>query len=108
MFGNMGDMMKQVQKMKSAMSEIQEKLTTLEIEGTSGGGLVKAIVDGEGTIKRVSIDPSLLDPKEGEVLEDLLVAAFHDAQEKAKDKAAEEMGKATGGMKLPKGMKLPF
>jgi DNA-binding YbaB/EbfC family protein len=108
MFGNMGDMMKKVQKMKTAMSEMQEKLLALRIEGASGGGLVKATVDGEGTIKEVHIDPSLLDPSEGEVLEDLLVAACHDAQEKAKDKAAEEMNKATGGFSLPKGMKLPF
>lgn len=108
MFGNMGDMMKKVQKMKTAMSEIQEELITLKIEGTSGGGLVTAIVDGEGTVKGVRIDPSLLDPKEGEVLEDLLVAAFHDAQEKVKERATEEMSKATGGFNLPKGMKLPY
>ena len=83
MFGNIGDMMKQAQKMQAKMAEVQEKLTTLEVEGTSGGGLVKILADGQGTVKEVKIDPSLLDPKEGEVLEDLLVAALHDTQKKA-------------------------
>ena len=108
MFGNIGDMMKQAQKMQAKMAEVQEKLATLEVEGTSGGGLIKILADGQGTIKGVKIDPSLLDPKEGEVLEDLLVAALHDTQKKANEKSAEEMQKVTGGLKLPGGMKLPF
>ncbi|MBY0501127.1 MAG: YbaB/EbfC family nucleoid-associated protein [Alphaproteobacteria bacterium] len=108
MFGNIGDMMKQAQKMQAKMAEVQEKLTTLEVEGSAGGGIVKATADGEGTIKGITIDSSLLDPQEVEVLEDLLIAAIHDAQMKAKEKAAEEMGKVTGGLKLPGGMKLPF
>ena len=108
MFGNIGDMMKQAKKMQAQMAEVQEKLTTLEVEGTSGGGLVKILADGQGTIKEVKIDPSLLDPKEGEVLEDLLVVALHDTQKKAGEKSAEEMQKVTGGLKLPGGMKLPF
>jgi nucleoid-associated protein EbfC len=108
MFGNIGEMMKQAQKMQAKMAEVQEKLTALEVEGTSGGGLVKATADGKGTIKGVKIDPTLLDPQEVEVLEDLIVAAIRDAQTKAEEKAAEEMGKVTGGLKLPGGMKLPF
>lgn len=108
MFGNIGDMMKQAQKMQAKMAEVQEKLATLEVEGTSGGGLIKILADGQGTIKGVKIDPSLLDPKEGEVLEDLLVAALHDTQKKASEKSAEEMQKVTSGLKLPGGMKLPF
>lgn len=108
MFGNIGDMMKQAQKMQAKMAEVQEKLKTLEVEGTSGGGLVKIRADGQGAIKEVKIDPSLLDPKEGEVLEDLLVAALHDTEKKANEKSAEEMQKVTGGLKLPGGMKLPF
>jgi DNA-binding YbaB/EbfC family protein len=108
MFGNIGDMMKQAQKMQAKMAEVQEKLTTLEVEGSAGGGIVKVTADGEGTIKGITIDSSLLDPQEVEVLEDLLIAAIHDAQTKAKEKAAEEMGKVTGGLKLPGGMKLPF
>lgn len=108
MFGNIGEMMKQAQKMQAKMAEVQEKLTALEVEGSAGGGIVKVTADGEGTIKAIKIDSSLLDPQEVEVLEDLLVAAIHDAQTKAKEKAAEEMGKVTGGLKLPGGMKLPF
>src|ERR1700722_5373414 len=106
MFGNIGEMMKQAQKMQAKMAEVQEKLTTLEVEGMSGGGLVKVTADGKGTIKEIKIDPTLLDPQEVEVLEDLLVAAFRDVQTKAEAKAAEEMGKVTGGLKLPAGMKL--
>ncbi len=108
MFGNIGEMMKQAQKMQTKMAEVQEKLTTLEIEGSAGGGLVKVVVDGKGTIKEIKIDPPLLDPQEVEVLEDLIVAAVRDAQTKAEETAAEEMGKVTGGLKLPGGMKLPF
>jgi len=108
MFGNIGEMMKQAQKMQAKMAEVQEKLAALEVEGTSGGGLVKATVDGKGSIKGLKIDPTLLDPQELEVLEDLVVAAIRDAQAKAEERAAEEMGKVTGGLKLPGGMKLPF
>lgn len=108
MFGNIGEMMKQAQKMQAKMAEVQEKLATLEIDGASGGGLVKVTVDGKGTAKSIKIDLTLLDPEEVEVLEDLVIAAIRDAQTKAEERAAEEMGKVTGGLKLPGGMKLPF
>ncbi len=108
MFGNISEMMKQAKKMQEKMNEVQEMLATLEVEGTSGGGAVKVTADGKGTIKAIKIDPTLLDPQEVEVLEDLVVAAVRDAQTKAEEKTAEEMGKVTGGLKLPGGMKLPF
>ncbi len=108
MFGNMGEMMKKVQKMQAQMEESQKKLETIEVEGASGGGLIKIMANGKGAIKGVKIDPTLLDPQEVEVLEDLLVAALLDTQAKVEEKAAEEMGKVTGGLKLPGGMKLPF
>ncbi len=108
MFGNMGEMMKKVQKMQTQMEEAQKKLESIEVEGASGGGLVKITANGKGAIKSVKLDPTLLDPKEVEVLEDLLVAALLDTQTKVEEKAAEEMGKVTGGLKLPGGMKLPF
>lgn len=108
MFGNINDMMKQAKKMQEKLAEVQEKLTTFEVEGSAGGGLVKITADAKGTIKKVNIDPSLLTPDEGDVLEDLMVAALHDTQQKAEAKAAEEMEKVTGGLKLPGGMKLPF
>ena len=108
MFGNIGEMMKQAQKMQAKVAEVQDQLNTLEVEGVSGGGLVKVIVNGKGAIKSIKIDPTLLDPQEVEILEDLLVAAVRDAQTKAEEKAAQEMDKVTGGLKLPGGMKLPF
>lgn len=108
MFGNIGEMMKKAQQMQAKIAEVQEKLTSLEVEGAAGGGLVKVTADGKGSIKHVKIDSSLLDPQETEVLEDLVVAAVRDAQTKASEKAEEEMGKVTGGLKLPGGMKLPF
>jgi len=108
MFGNMREMMKQAKKMQAKMAEVQESLALLEVEGSAGSGLVKVTANGQGAIKGVKIDPSLLDPQEVEVLEDLLTAALHDAQAKAEEKSAEEMSKVTGGLKLPGGMKLPF
>ncbi len=99
-------MMKQMQKVKAKMTEVDEKLAILIVEGTSGGGVVKATVDGKGNIKGIKIDSSLLDPQEGEVLEDLVVAAFQDAQKKAEERAAEELKQMTGGLKLPPGVKL--
>lgn len=105
---NLGQLMKQAQEMQSRMQEMQEKLGTVELEGTSGGGLVKVTVNGKGEMRRVKIDPSLADPKETEILEDLIVAAFNDAKAKAEAHAAEEMQKLTGGLNLPPGLKLPF
>lgn len=108
MFGNMGEMMKQAKNMQAKLAEVEEKLATLEVEGGAGNGLVKITANGKGAIKTIKIDPSLLDPQEVEVLEDLIVAGLHDVQAKVDALAAEEMSKATGGLKLPKGMKLPF
>jgi hypothetical protein len=108
MFGNIGEMMKQAKNMQAKIAEAEEKLATLEVEGGAGSGLVKITATGKGTVKTLKIDPTLLDPQEVEVLEDLLVAALHDVQAKVDDLTAEEMGKVTGGIKMPKGMKLPF
>lgn len=108
MFGNMGQMMKQAKEMQTKMAEAEARLGTMEVEGGAGSGLVKITASGKGTIKTLKIDPTLLDPQEVEVLEDLLLAALHDVKARADELAEEEMGKATGGLKLPKGMKLPF
>jgi hypothetical protein len=105
MFGNIGEMMKQAKKMQTMMAEVDKALALLEIEGAASGGLVKATVDGKGNIKGVKIDPSLLDPQEVEVLEDLVTAALRDAQAKAEEKSTQEMNKVTGGLKLPGGLK---
>jgi len=105
---NLGNLMKQAQQMQAKMAEMQEKLGQLEIEGAAGGGLVRATVSGKGEIKKLKIEPSLVDPKEVEVLEDLIVAAINDARGKVDIAAAEQMKEVTGGLNLPPGMKLPF
>jgi DNA-binding YbaB/EbfC family protein len=99
-------MMKQVGQMQARLKEVQEELARAEIEGQSGGGLVKVTVDGKGEVKRVSIDPSLMTPGEAEILEDLIVAAASDARVKADTAMQAKMAEVTGGLPLPPGMKL--
>ena len=105
---NFGNMMKQAQQLQKKMSEAQDKLNDIEVEGTAGGGLVKVIATAKGTFKRISIDDSLLKTDEKEILEDLIVAAINDAKQKGEIVAQEEMKSLTGGLPLPPGMKLPF
>ena len=105
---NFSDMMKQAQEMQKKMKELQDGLANLEVEGSSGGGLVSVKVNGKGEVKKIKIDPSLMKPEEAEILEDLIVAAFNEAKKKAEEASAEEMKKMTGGMNLPPGFKLPF
>ena len=100
--------MKQAQEMQKKMKELQEGLANLEIEGSSGGGLVSVKVNGKGEVKKIKIDPSLMKPEETEILEDLIVAAFNEAKKKAEEASAEEMKKMPGGLNLPPGFKLPF
>lgn len=99
-------MMKQVGQMQARLKEVQEELARAEIEGQSGGGLVKVTLDGKGEVKRVSIDPSLMTPGEAEILEDLIVAAASDARVKADTAMQAKMAEVTGGLPLPPGMKL--
>lgn len=105
---NINQMMKQAQQLQQKMADMQERLAQVEMDGAAGGGLVKVTVSGKGEMKRVSLDPSIVDPKDVEVLEDLIIAAFNDAKSKVETHMAEEMAKVTGGMNLPAGMKLPF
>ncbi|NBB70701.1 MAG: YbaB/EbfC family nucleoid-associated protein [Alphaproteobacteria bacterium] len=105
---NIGNMLKQAQEMQTKMAEVQERLAAMEVEGTAGAGLVTVTISGKNDIKKVKIDPSLIDPGEAEVLEDLIVAAAADAKTKVDEAMQEEMAKLTGGMQLPPGMKLPF
>lgn len=105
---NLAQMMKQAQAMQSRMEEMQSRLASLEVEGAAGGGMVKVTMSGRAEVRRVKIDPSLLDPTEVEVLEDLIVAAIADAKAKAESLVAEEVAKITGGLDLPAGFKLPF
>ena len=105
---NFGNMMKQAQQLQKKMAEAQEKLNEIEVEGSSGGGLIKITSTAKGVLKRISIDDSLLNVSEKEILEDLIIAAINDAKEKAETVAQEEMKSLTGGLPLPPGMKLPF
>lgn len=105
---NLGQLMKQAQEMQARMSEMQSRLEGIEITGSAGGGMISATLTGKGELARVKIDPNLLDPKDVEILEDLIVAAHNDAKGKLEAQLAEEMGKVTGGMQLPPGLKLPF
>ena len=105
---NLGQMMKQAQQMQERMGELQARLDQMEVVGQSGGGLVQATLTGKSELRRLKIDPSLINPAEAEVLEDLVVAAVNDARQRVEAVVAEEMSKLTGGLKLPPGMKLPF
>ncbi len=105
---NLANMLKEAQKLQARMAELQARLEELEIEGRAGGGLVVVTMNGKGEIRRVSIDRSIVDPEEVEVLEDLVVAAAQDAKSKLEARLQEEMGRLTGGLPLPPGMKLPF
>jgi DNA-binding YbaB/EbfC family protein len=104
---NMGQLMKQAQAMQQRMAEMQEKLEQVEISGSSGAGLVQITINGKGNMRVLKIDPSLVDPQETEVLEDLIVAAFNDAKAKLEAHTTEEMNKVTGGMNIS-GLKMPF
>lgn len=105
---NLGAMMKQAQEMQTKMQEMQTRMESLEVDGASGGGMVTATLTGKGEMRRLSIDPSLIDPDDKEVLEDLIVAAVNDAKAKADTRMREETEQMMGGLKLPPGMQLPF
>jgi len=105
---NLDQMMKQAQQMQSKMAEMQEGLEALEISGGSGAGLVSVTLNGKGEMRALKIDPSLVNPDDVEMLEDLVAAAFNDAKAKVEAHVQEEMAKLTGGLNLPPGMNLPF
>ena len=105
---NISNMMKQAQQLQKKMSEAQEKLNSIEVEGSSGGGMVKVVSTAKGEIKHISINDSLMKQEEKEITEDLIVAAINDAKQKGETAAQEAMKNVTGGISLPPGMKLPF
>jgi DNA-binding YbaB/EbfC family protein len=108
MMKNLGNMLKEAQKLQSRMAEMQAKLAETEVSGAAGAGLVQVRLNGKGEMRAIKVDPSLAEPGEIEVLEDLIVAAFNDAKARLEAHLQEEMGKLTGGMNLPPGLKLPF
>ncbi len=105
---NMSQIMKQAKAMQDKMSEIQKKIEETEIEGTSGGGAVKVLMNGKHELKKIKLDPSLLNPDESEVLEDLIIAAVNDVNKKIEENMSNQLGSISSGMGLPPGMKLPF
>lgn len=106
--GDMAGMMKKAQEMQSKMGEMQDELHNITVVGEAGAGLVKATATAKGDLKALDIDPSIFNPDEKEVVEDLILAAVKDAQAKAAERAQDEMAKLTEGLGLPKDMKLPF
>ena len=104
---NIQGIMKQAQMMQKKMEEEQAKLAQEEIEGSSGGGMVKVVLNGKFDMKKLNIDKSLIDADESEVLEDLIVAAYNDAKNKVDAKMQDSMSAMTGGINLG-GLKLPF
>jgi DNA-binding YbaB/EbfC family protein len=105
----MPDFMKilqQAQEMQGRFQQIQDELQKLTVTGSAGGGMVTADVTGTGQIKKIKLDGSVVNPSDIEMLEDLIVVAVSDAQQKAQKMAQDQMGKLTGGLQLP--FKLPF
>jgi DNA-binding YbaB/EbfC family protein len=100
-------MMKQAAQLQTKMQELQAELDTIEVEGTSGGGMVSVRLSAKGDLKGVRIDDSLMKPSEKEIVEDLLIAAHADARRKAEAVMQDKMKALTGGLPLPPGMTLP-
>ncbi|MER2491431.1 YbaB/EbfC family nucleoid-associated protein [Catenovulum sediminis] len=105
--GGLGNMMKQAQQMQERMQKAQQEIANMEVIGESGAGMVKVTMLGNHNVKRVEIDPSLLDDDK-EMLEDLMAAAVNDAVRRVEKQNQEKMAEITGGMQLPPGMKMPF
>ena len=106
--GDMAKMMKSAQELQQKVTALQEELNVMTVEGVSGAGLVKAVATAKGELKALDIDPSIFNPDEKEVVEDLILAAIKDAQQKAQQKSQDEMAKITEGLGLPADFKLPF
>jgi DNA-binding YbaB/EbfC family protein len=99
--GGMGNLLKQAQEMQARMAKIQEELGQKTVEGSAGGGMVQVTVNGQFNLVAVKIEPSVINNNEKEMLEDLILAAVNDGMRKARDLVSTEMGKLTGGLKIP-------
>jgi DNA-binding YbaB/EbfC family protein len=106
MKGNLAGLMQQAQKMQEELQKAQEELANMTVTGEAGGGLVKVTMTGKHAVRRVEIDPSLLDDRE--MLEDIVAAAINDAVNRVASTMQERMSDMTSGIPLPPGMKLPF
>jgi hypothetical protein len=107
MKGGLGGLMKQAQQMQENMKKVQEQLATMEVEGQAGAGMVKVVMTCRHDVKRVTVDPSLLQDDK-EMLEDLVAAAVNDAVRRVEAMVQEKMSAITAGMPLPPGFKMPF
>ncbi len=107
MKGGMGELMKQAQKMQEQFQKTQEELANAEVHGESGAGMVKVVMTGRHDVKKVTIDPSLMQ-EEKELLEDLLAAAVNDAVRKIEESSKSKLSGMTAGMEMPPGFKMPF
>jgi DNA-binding YbaB/EbfC family protein len=105
---NLDDILAMAGKVQEELTKAQSNLDKIEVEGVSGGGLVKVRATAKGRIVSVDIDESLLQPSEKQMVEDLIAAAINDARTKADAASSQEMGKMTSGLPLPPGFKLPF
>jgi len=105
---NLDEIMKMAEAAQAELMKAQDNLDKVEVEGASGGGLVKIRATAKGRILAVAIDDSLMKPDEKAMLEDLIAAALNDARSKADAKAGEQMQAMTSGLQLPPGFKLPF
>lgn len=105
--GDMAGMMKKAQEMQTKMNDLQERLAVMTVVGESGAGLVKATATAKGELTNLDIDPSIFNPDEKEVVEDLILAAIKDAQGKARDRSEREMQELTSELGLPAGMNMP-
>ena len=100
-FGNMGNMMKQAQKLQADMERLQEELGSQSVEGTAGGGMVKAVVTGKQEVVSIAIEKEVVDPEDVEMLQDLVTAAVNEALRKSRDMMTDQMSKLTGGINIP-------
>lgn len=104
---NMGNMMKQAQMMQERLQKAQEEIASMEVVGEAGAGMVRVTMSGQHEVRKVSIDDSVAS-EDKDILEDLLAAAFNDANRRVEEASKEKLAAVTGGMQLPPGMKLPF
>ncbi len=98
---NMRNLMKEAQKMQAKMAKLQEELKEMTVEAQSGGGMVKVVCSGQQEVRSITIDPELLEEKDLEMLQDLVLAAVNEALARSRELSQEEMAKITGGLNLP-------
>ena len=100
-FGDMGNLMKQAQEVQTKLAQIQEQMAQKTVDAASGGGMVQVTVNGQFVLSSIKIDPTVVNPQEIEMLQDLIQAAVNEGVRRAREMVSEEMGKLTGGIKIP-------